>query len=147
MRYTEQAEKILLSAGIKARNLGHGHVGTCHILLALLEHIGPAGNVLRSSGMDPAVTTQMVTFLYGEGTSGLPLPQGFTPGAREVLRGAVAEARFQQKHTVQPEHVLLSLLRRDSVQLLFHINGISTEEIFHRLVEYTMWQNAAPQRN
>ena len=51
MRYTEEAVRMILSAANQARNLGHSYVGTQHLLTALTQEPGWAGQILELSGL------------------------------------------------------------------------------------------------
>ena len=88
MRYNTQTNDLIRASGEKARLLGHSYVGTVHILLALLEQPGEVGLLLRSLGAEPELAGTMVQLQYGTGTPDLPLPQGLTKKARELLRMA-----------------------------------------------------------
>ena len=147
MRYAEQVQKLLTDAADHARRLGHSYVGACHLLQALLASPGPAGQILRSMGLESAAVTQMIAFLYGEGTPGLPLPQGLTPAAKSILQRSAEEASILQAQCIQPEHILLALLRKDCVQIFFEMNGISREEAFHTAAEYMRWRRTTGQQN
>ena len=76
MRYSTQTQEILLTAAKIARELGHGYVGSAHLLLALVKRQDAVGHLLQTTGMDAKMTEQMTAVLYGVGTPGLPLPQG-----------------------------------------------------------------------
>jgi Clp amino terminal domain, pathogenicity island component len=79
MPLTEESRKVLKLAGEEADRLGHRHVGTEHVLIALVRVEGSlAAKVLRKSGLKPeAVREQMAK---------APDPVS----AREPSRGAVA---------------------------------------------------------
>ena len=88
MRYESEMLDIIRIAGKKARDFGHSYVGSAHLLLALTHQKGAAGQILRGFGMEPVRTEMLMTALYGRGIRDLPLPQGLTPEARKILRGA-----------------------------------------------------------
>ena len=46
MRYHMLTAEIIQSAGRKARQFGHSYVGSAHILGAICEQRGPAGQLL-----------------------------------------------------------------------------------------------------
>ena len=73
--------------------LGHSYVGSAHFLLALSREGGSTGLVLRQMGVNPELMEALIQLLYGLGTPELPLPQGLTPEAKHLLRGAAGEAR------------------------------------------------------
>jgi len=137
MQYSIQAQGLLLTAAQKARALGHSYVGSAHLLMALCEEPGTAGQMLRGAGLEAWTVQQMAGVLYGRGTPELPLPQGLSPQARRVLRGAGAEARYLGKRQVETEHILLSLLRQEktAAKELLLLNSVDMETLFSRSVE------------
>ena len=52
MRYSREVQPFLLRAAEKARNFGHSYVGSIHLLLALSQEQGVAGQLLRNAGME-----------------------------------------------------------------------------------------------
>ena len=138
MRYHVHTVELIRTAGHKARSLGHSYVGSAHLLLAMTQQAGAAGQLLRCAGVDPAVTEDMALLIYGMGSPELPLPQGLTHGARGILRGAMKEARRLGSREIEPIHVLLALARRgeSAAGELLELEGISGNELFHTTVEY-----------
>ena len=148
MRYHALTADLIQRAGQKARSLGHSYVGSAHLLIALAELPGGAGQLLRAQGVDPGLTSAMAQLLYGIGTPDLPLPQGLTRNARGILRGAVREAKGQKCREIQPLHVLLALARRESSAAgeLLELSGISADGLFTQTVEYMRWESVSPAR-
>ena len=95
MRYHMLTAELIRHSGRKARELGHSYVGSVHLLLAMLTSRGTAGELLRGTGMDPVLTEKMTVILCGTGTPELPLPQGFSSEAGQLLRQSAAEAKAQ----------------------------------------------------
>ena len=149
MQYERRVRQLLLLAGEKARTLGHSYVGSVHILLSLGESACLGGQLLRFSGFDTGLAQQMTALLYGVGTKGLPLPQGFSRQARQILRGAGAEAVMLDAKKVDDLHILLSLLRqeRSAAQEVLLLCGVDTGALFSRVAEYAQWGWGAPGRN
>ena len=144
MRYDPSAQTLILRAGTVARNMGHSYVGSQHLLLAMAEDKGLAGAMLRGAGLERELTENMAAVLYGMGTAGLPLPQGFTAQTREILRRSVAEASALGAREVMPVHILLSLLRQDrsAARDLLILGGVDREALFSRTVDYLRWKPA-----
>ena len=150
MQYETDTQGLILAAGRKARAMGHSYVGSVHLLLALAQEPGLAGQLLRGAGFEPQLAQSMAAVLYGVGTPGLPLPQGFSVQARRVLRGARMEARYLNSREVQGIHILLSLLRREktSARDLLILSNVDTQELFSHTVDYLKWaENGKQQRN
>ena len=51
-RFTTEAREVVVLAQDEARSLRHGHIGTEHLLLALLRQDTPTTAVLRRHGLD-----------------------------------------------------------------------------------------------
>ena len=137
MQYGADAQRILQIAAEKARGLGHSYVGSAHLLLALAGSEGFAGRLLRGAGVEEETLWCMAVVLYGRGTPGLPLPQGFSLQARKVLRGAAEEAKQLGYQQIRECHIFLSLLRegRSEARVLLTLNGVDTEYLFSRGVD------------
>lgn len=148
MRYHVQTEETIHTAGQKARQMGHSCVGTAHLLAALSESPGWTGQFLRSVGLEPELTRNLTALFYGMGTPDLPLPQGFTPDAGQVLRAAAREARDQGSRLIRPVHLLLALARQEdcSAAQLLRWSGISPEMLFHNMVESMQWETAVSRK-
>ena len=146
MRYEPESLELINRAHRKARQMGHSYVGSVHLLLALTSEKGQIGQILQGLGMDAAVTEDMVTLLCGKGDARLPLPQGLSPEARQILRGAAREARNQKSRQIGPLHILLSLVRREKAvsMELMQLSGIDTNELFTRTVEHLQWRAMTP---
>ncbi len=137
MRYAAEAQRLLLTAAEKARQFGHSYVGSGHLLLALAEEPGMAGQLLRFAGGEQELLRKMMLVLYGSGTARLPLPQGFTGEAGQVLRGARIEAMIYGAMQIRSVHILLSILRQEKTSAgdLLLFCGIDENELFSRTVD------------
>ena len=132
MHYAYGALKIIQIAAEKARKMGHGYVGSAHLLLALTEETGQAGRLLRQAGVEPEMVRGMMRILHGMGTPDLPLPQGFSEQARRILCEAGAEARNLRSREVDSIHILLSMLRKERTEAeeLMILSGVDSQELF-----------------
>ena len=146
MRYHTLTADLIQNATRKARGLGHSYVGSVHLLLAMAWEPGGPGMVLRQLGVDPELTEAMAQLLYGTGTPDLPLPQGLTQEARELLRLAAREARQQNCREIQPQHLLLAMARQRDCAAgeLLQLNGVSADMLFTHTVDYLRWEQTAP---
>ncbi len=147
MQYENQAQGLILFAGRKARELGHSYVGSVHLLLALAQVPGLAGQMLRFSGFDWQLAELMAAVLYGVGTPDLPLPQSFSVQARIVLRGARNEARQLHCKHVEGVHILLSLLRAEktAAREILTLCNVDAQTLFSDIVDYLKWEKTLQQ--
>ncbi len=141
MEYTPQAQHLLRSAIAAARQLGHSYVGSVHFLLALTRDRDLPGQMLRDAGLGPELAWATASVLYGRGTPNLPLPQGYSPPARQILRGARQEAKFFHSQKVGTVHVLLSLLRREQSAAgeLLQLNQVDPGLLFSQTIDHLQW--------
>ena len=137
MRYEPGAANLILAAARRARGLGHSYVGSAHLLIALSEEPGQLGLVLRQRGAEPELLRKLTAALYGIGTPDLPLPQGFSPGAEEILCRAAREAVALGSRTVAVGHILLALLRRknSAAEELLALCGVDGDGVFTAALE------------
>ncbi len=149
MRCGEKTRQLILSAAGKARGLGHSCVDSPHLLLALAEGKGLPGQLLRELGFDAALGHKILCVLYGTGTPGLPLPQGFSREARSILRGAAREAKHTGSRSVEEGHILLSLLRREktAAQDLLMISRVDSRELFTLAADQMMGVGRMPENS
>ena len=132
MRYSQDATDVIIAAAAGARELGHGFVGSVHLMLALSREPGEAGRLLRQLGLRAQLAYDIGAVLYGVGTPGLPLPQGFSTQARKTLRCAAGEAELLGCRTVRPIHILLALTRREkaAAAMVFRVAGLEPDQVF-----------------
>ena len=110
-KFTEGAIKILMAAQEEARRMGHNHVGTEQLMLAIIgQRRGIAGIVLSTQGIKLKAFRREVEKLVGRGRGFLGLEVPFTPRAKRVLELAILEARALDVNYVGSEHLLLAMI-------------------------------------
>ncbi|MFD1395711.1 ATP-dependent Clp protease ATP-binding subunit [Kroppenstedtia eburnea] len=110
-RFTERAQKVLALAQEEAVRLGHGNIGTEHILLGLVrEGEGIAAKALMGLGLGLEKVQKEVESLIGRG-QGQPTNIAYTPRAKKVIELSMDEARKLGHTYVGTEHILLGLIR------------------------------------
>lgn len=93
--------------------MGHGFIGTEHLLLGLIhEHDGVAAVALRQSGVTIESTRSAVQDIIGlEPMSGQQGSPPFTPRAKKCLELSLREALTMDHRYIGTEHLLLGVLR------------------------------------
>lgn len=87
-KFTPRAEESLRLAQEAAEEMGHGYVGSEHLLLGLMrEEEGIAHRVLEEAGLTDDMICDVLHRSVGTGLSGAAPSQGLTPRAQE-RRGA-----------------------------------------------------------
>ena len=113
MRFTDRARKVVVLAQAEARGLGHGFVGTEHLLLGLLaEGEGVAAQVLESLGISLEEARGWVEENAGRGQGAPAGHIPFTPRTKKVLGLALQEAVQLGHSYIGTEHLLLAPARR-----------------------------------
>jgi ATP-dependent Clp protease ATP-binding subunit ClpC len=113
-RFTERARQVVVLAQDEARTLGHGYIGTEHLLLGLIrEQDGVAARALGALGVteDDARAQVAAMVVAGDDAATGQIP--FTRRAKEVLELALREALALGHNYIGTEHILLGLLREN----------------------------------
>jgi hypothetical protein len=109
-RFTDRARKAVSGSEAEARRLGHGFVGTEHILLALIDITdGVASRVLDGLGISRSMVEEQVLERITRATPPEAGKLPFTPRAQAVLRSSVEVALQLGHNYVGTEHLLLGL--------------------------------------
>jgi hypothetical protein len=112
-RFSQPARRAVVRAQEEAAALGHGHIGTEHLLLAMLAPDGGlAATALAALGVDRDAVVAEVERRVGraeqEPAAGR-IP--FTAKSKKVLELALREARELKHDYIGVEHVLLGIVR------------------------------------
>ena len=140
MRYEQGASNWIVSAAGWARKMGHGFVGTGHLLLAIADDGGWEGRLLRSMGIFPGVLQDLLAVTYGLGDGAMPLRQGFSRQMYLIFGDAAREAKHTGRKQIGRGHLLLALIRREKTTAgeLLRICGVDLAELFTFAVEYQL---------
>lgn len=122
LEFSDRLRGVLGDAREEAARLHHEHVGTEHLLLALLNDssrnggapASSAGIVLDVLGVDRTKMREVLeqTVLRGRAITADD-QLSYTSRARAVLELAMAEARMSRAGTVDTQHLLLGLVREE----------------------------------
>jgi ATP-dependent Clp protease ATP-binding subunit ClpC len=117
-RFTERARQVVVLAQEEARALGHGSIGTEHLLLGLVrEGEGIGANVLSSLGVTLEGVRAAVVARVGRGAGGQTGQIPFTPDAKKTLELSLRQALSFKHNYIGTEHILLGLAQADPATL------------------------------
>lgn len=111
-RFSDEARSIVMSAQELARTAGADHIGTEHLVLAMIaDDDGPAARALASVGASiEKVRSELESVV---GTSDTPstghIP--FSADAKKTLELSLREAIRAKDKRIMDQHILLGLLR------------------------------------
>lgn len=105
------ARRAVTAAEAEARGLGHGRVGTEHVLLGLLcDETSVATAVLVDAGATLAAARRKVREAVGSTTPPVDGPLPLTPRASRALGRAARFSHARRAPSVAPEHLLEGVL-------------------------------------
>lgn len=116
-RFTQDARAVVVRAQEEAGELGHGQVGTEHVLLGLLRGSDAELAARALHGMGVGLEAVRAEVLRHVGTGDAVPRDGslpFTPRAKKVLELSLREALALQHDYIGTEHILLGLIRESS---------------------------------
>ena len=113
-RFTDRARTSVAEAQAAAKRMGHGYVGTEHLLLGLLAVPDSlAAKILAEKDVDTENVEARVAEAIGGGLGpalgGAILPGAFTPRAANTLVKSLTEALALGHNYIGTEHILLAL--------------------------------------
>lgn len=117
--FTQKAQIVLELAQQEAKIFKHQSVSSEHLLLALvLEPDGIAGKTLREMDIDDMDIREEIEHLIGYGdvqtyTRGAYLP--YSPRTKQIFALASSDAQKMEAKKIGTEHILLSLLKDESI--------------------------------
>lgn len=117
--FTERAQAVLEIAQEETKRLKHQSVSSEHVLLALVvEQNGIAGKVLREMDLNETEIYEEIEHLIGYGgirsyPKGVFLP--YSPRMKQVFALASSEVKKTGSQKVGTEHILMSLLKDESI--------------------------------
>ncbi|MEA4941875.1 MAG: ATP-dependent Clp protease ATP-binding subunit [Oscillibacter sp.] len=137
-KFSPRAEEALRLGQEAAGELGHGYVGTEHLLLGLLrEPDGTAHSVLEAAGLTDGMIVEIIKKSVGAGLPGGNPAQGLTPRAKRVVELAVEDAARGRYSFVGTAHLLAGLLREGNnmaVRIL-RTAGVDAKQLYTALMQ------------
>ncbi len=128
--FTEKANEALNAAMMSAEDLGHGYVGSEHLLLGLLSADGVASSVLSSKGITKEKVERIIAESIGTGTPTSLTPSDFTPRSKHIIEYSSSIATALRQSLVGTEHILLAIVKENeglAVSIMAELNVSSGE--------------------
>ena len=149
-RFTERAQKAFQLAQAAAAELGHGYVGTEHLLLGLArEGEGVAARALNDAGLDADTIRESIVNLVGQGEPLEAPAQGLTPRTKRIIEIAVHLAARMGHSYVGTEHLLMGILREGegvAARILLE-TGVEPNRFFNHILSLIGGEAAGPEED
>ena len=132
-KFTPQAREAIRLAEEASRTLGHGSVGTEHLLLGLLEEgTGVAFRVLSECGVEKEKVKELMQELISGSNALRTREDLWTPRAERVLENSYHEAVRFKAPLVGTEHILIAIIRENDCVATRILNtmGVSVQKIY-----------------
>ena len=125
-RYSEHARRVLFFARYELTQLGGKALDPAHVLLGLLRDSEGTDRLFASRNIPPAELRLKIEERVRHGArvpTSAEIP--FAMATKRVLNFAAEEADRRRQRTVEPEHLLLGVLRENvqSVLRAFSLTG------------------------
>ena len=137
-KFTPRAEEALRLSQEAAGELGHGYVGTEHLLLGLIrEEEGMAHEVLTEAGLTDDMIVEIIKRSVGAGLPGSNPAQGLTPRAKRVVDIAMEDSVRGGYNYIGTEHLLAGILREGNnmaVRIL-RTAGVDARHLYTALMQ------------
>ena len=133
-RFTKKAQEALNHAAETAAMLGHGYIGSEHLLLGLIKAEGSlASSILIDNDVtDEKITNLVYKLIAPDSNISVKEPAGYTPRVRRILENASKEAIRFKSELIGTEHILISIIKEtESVAArLLNTIGVSIKKMY-----------------
>ncbi len=111
--FTDRARRVILYSREEAEKLLQPYIDTEHLLIGILkERNGVAAEIFNRRGINVMLLISDIKSMTEEGKNLMikgSLP--FSPNAKKVLEYSIEEARILKHKNINPEHLLLGMLK------------------------------------
>ena len=126
--YNEQANNVLSVALRQAEEMGHGYIGTEHLLLGMMDlESGCTYNMFIDAGIDYSRFQAYLQQVIGRGLPKSVASEDYTPRAKKVLDLSICKAKMCGRSHAGPEHLLFVLLQQKDAHGICYLNNLSID--------------------
>ncbi len=143
---SERTLKVIVEAFNMAKAYGTEYIGTEHILKGILEEGGAASQILVANGIDSDKLVEILNQFNGKEADTSMIAETpeidqimpmMTPRTRQILNLSSREAMIRNSRIIEPEHLLLGLLREGDSVAIRILKGldISVQKLYAEVVK------------
>jgi len=149
--FTEKARIAINKAHDAACSMGHGYIGSEHLLLGIIdEGTGVGAKILDNAGIKKEDVYNRIKQLMGQN---MPLPKNaelaLTPRSKRILELAAMEARSMGHSYIGTEHLLIGIIKDgDGVGAnVLASSGVDFNNVYNDIVSSTEPNFSDAQKN
>ena len=133
-RFTKKAQEALNHAAETASMLGHGYIGSEHLLIGLIQAEGSlASTVLVNNDVtDEKISNLVYQLIAPDSSINVKEPSGYTPRVRRILENASKEAMRFSSELIGTEHILIAIIKESEsvASRLLNTIGVNIKKIY-----------------
>ena len=133
-RFTKKAQEALDHASETAMMLGHGYIGSEHILLGLIktEDCIASSVLLNNDVTDEKITDLVYQLISPDSIVNVKEPTGYTPRVRKIIENSAKEAIRFKSDLIGTEHILISIIKESDcvAARLLNTIGVSIKKLY-----------------
>ena len=148
-QFTQKAKEALQFAYDVSEELGHGYVGSEHLLCGLIrEQSCVAAQVLNTFNINEATVMPLIERLIAGREVMVSENSGYTPSARHILEQSCREAAYFRSPLIGTEHILIAMLKQPDCVAVRILNtlGANAQAIYQETIA-SMGEDIAELRN
>jgi len=134
--FSESVQNVLGVSENEAKRLNHDFVSTGHLLLALVKETNTASEILKNLGTNlTGIPADIEALMHKRSTIEVG-ETGLTSAVKRTIELSIEEAKSLGSGKVQPEHILIGLLRQNDGIAADFLKSlrISPERIYTELI-------------
>lgn len=136
-QFTQKAKEVLQHAYDVSEELGHGYVGSEHLLCGIIrERSCVAAQVLSSFNINESTVMPLIERLISGQEVMVSENTGYTPSARHILEQSCREAAFFRSALIGTEHILIAMLKQPDCVAVRILNtlGANAQAIYQETI-------------
>lgn len=128
-KFGEGARRIITTALLCAKDLGHTYVGSEHLLLGLLKEDCVCSRLLFERGIDYSSARSCLVNIVGMGSKTILTSDDMTPVCRRIILRSAVIAGAKASSLVGTEHLFSAMLAEEcvAVRIITELGGDSGE--------------------
>ncbi len=137
IKYSQKSRNILSNSQEVAIRLGQDYIGTEHLLLGILQDDNNLASAVLKDLVNTEVLRKAIESSIKQRSKHRQTNISLSKGAQNVMKVAYTEAKKLGGHVIEPEHILLALLKSAGVaSKVLNQFKVFYEDVYHRILGF-----------